>query len=33
VLGGAMTGVVASAFVHWAYRPGTALDRLVTGIL
>lgn len=33
VLGGGLTGVIAAAVVRRAYRRGTRLDRLVTGIL
>jgi len=33
VLGGAVTGIVAAYAVRLVYREGTALDRMVTGIL
>lgn len=33
VLAGAMTGIVAALIVWKLYRPGTRLDRLITGIL
>ena len=33
VVGGACTGIVAALFVRFAYREGTRLDRLATGIL
>jgi undecaprenyl-diphosphatase len=33
VLGGAVTGIIAATLVQAAYREGSKLDRLVTGIL
>jgi len=33
VLGGALTGIVAAGVISTLYRPGTRVDRLVTGIL
>lgn len=33
VIGGACTGILAAVAVRFAYREGTRLDRLVTGIL
>ena len=33
VLGGAATGFLAAALVRWAYRQGTGVDRLITGLL
>ena len=33
ILGGAATGFLAAALVRFAYREGTRLDRLITGIL
>jgi undecaprenyl-diphosphatase len=32
ILGGALTGLAAAIAVKLAYRPGTKLDRLITGI-
>lgn len=33
VLGGAVIGICAAGFVAFAFRPGTRIDRIVTGIL
>jgi undecaprenyl-diphosphatase len=33
VLGGAMIGVCAAGFIVFAFRPGTRVDKLITGIL
>lgn len=33
VMGGAIVGAVSAAFIRAVYRPGSRIDRLVTGIL
>ena len=33
ILGGATTGIVAAAIVHWAYRENSRLDRFATRLL
>lgn len=32
-MGGALTGIVAAVLVKGLYKPGTTVDRFITGIL